>query len=319
MYHSIQFIPHDGASGIRNTGDVSIEAIYKFLNGVPTTPPILQGVNTFNDWNLVPVERPVFQPPEPKYQYVDVPAAHGKLDFSETLTKEPVYNNRTGSLDFYVLNQSDSSLVWNTTFTRPKGYYPSDSEYMHDTTYRWEERYSEIMNYLHGREMLAILEDDKAYFYRGRFDVNKWKSDKDRSKITLDYDLWPFKMDIFNSADDWLWDPFNFRTGVIRSTKNIRLSGNYQKGFDGRIVDIIGSPFRISPKFIVNLDEGSGTFWVCIYDPNAYDADKGGYVWASAESSGVYRFPNIKLKDGENRLWLYGEGVVTIEYRGGYL
>lgn len=337
MYHSIQFIPYDGVSGwasydgglggtkgVHNSSDVAIEALFKFFNGAPTTPPIFQGINTFNDWNLVPVERPVFEPPEPKYQYVDIPAAHGKLDFTEALTKEPVYNNRTGSLDFYVLNHSDTASVWNTTFTRPKTSFPTDTahnktDFMHKTTDRWEERYSEIMNFLHGREMLAILEDDKAYFYRGRFDVNKWKSDKTRSKITLDYDLWPFKMDIFNSADDWLWDPFNFRTGVIRCTRNIRISENYTHGSNGRIVDIVGSPLVISPKFLIDLDDDSETFWVCIYDPDGYNPDKNGYVWASAEKSGVYRFPNIKLKDGENRLYLYGKGTVTIEYRGGYL
>ena len=38
--------------------------------------------------------------------------------------------------------------------------------------------------------------------------VNAWKSEKDWSRITIDYDVGPYKWSVLSSTDDWLWDPF---------------------------------------------------------------------------------------------------------------
>ncbi len=83
-----------------------------------------------------------------------------------------------------------------------------------------------LLDYLHGQSMRAVLEDDPEYFYEGRFTVNAWKSEKDWSRIVIDYDVGPYKWSVLSSIDDWLWDPFNFQNGVIRATlfKNIAVS-----------------------------------------------------------------------------------------------
>lgn len=106
--------------------------------------------NTWDDWKLVATSRPLVNPPALKKKYVDVPGASGALDFSTALTGYPVYENRTGSWTFYVMN----------------GYE------------EWQIRYSEIMEYLHGQAMKCFLEDDPGYFYEGRFEVNSWVSEK---------------------------------------------------------------------------------------------------------------------------------------------
>lgn len=154
--------------------------------------------NTYDDWRLVPSSRPLFNPPAQKVTTIDIPGGDGLLDLSEALTGYPVYQNRTGSMEFIVLNDF-----------RP-----------------WEVAYSDIMNYLHGRRMRAILEDDPAYFYEGRFTVNKWASQKDWSRITIDYSVGPYKWAISSSIDPWKWDPFNFQNGLIRTTTfaNIRVT-----------------------------------------------------------------------------------------------
>ena len=117
---------------------------------------------------------------------------------SQALTGYPVYQNRTGSIEFIVMN----------------GFKP------------WHMAYSDIMDYLHGQNMRAVLEDDPEYFYEGRFAVNAWKSEKDWSRIVIDYDVGPYKWSVLSSIDDWLWDPFNFQNGVIRAAifKNIAVS-----------------------------------------------------------------------------------------------
>lgn len=143
--------------------------------------------NTWDDWHILPVSRPVFAPPEVKTKYIDVPGGNGQLDLSETLTKYPIYNNRKGSFTFRVMN----------------GYGD------------WANRYSDIMQYLHGKSLKAILADDIAWFYQGRFTVDSWDSGDTWSEITIGYDVNPFKWSIVSSTDPWLWDPFSFEVGII--------------------------------------------------------------------------------------------------------
>lgn len=145
--------------------------------------------NTWDDWRLVPSSRPVFNPPSQKVKTLEIPGGDGILDLSQSLTGYPVYQNRTGSIEFYVMND----------------FKP------------WHMAYSDIMDYLHGQTMRATLEDDPEYFYEGRFTVNSWKSEKNWSKIVVDYNVGPYKWSNSSSIDEWLWDPFNFQNGIIRS------------------------------------------------------------------------------------------------------
>lgn len=173
MYHSIQIIP-DG---------------YAIFKGTPTNyHERRRGKNTWDDWHLIPKERPLFNPPSPKYNFMDLPGSNGTVDLSDILSnKYPVYNDRTGSIEFYVMNGYDE----------------------------WYHIYSDIMNFCHGEKCKFILEDEPTYFYRGRVSVNAWKSEKDWSKIVLDYQVEPFKYELFSSTENWLWDPFSFIDGIV--------------------------------------------------------------------------------------------------------
>ena len=122
--------------------------------------------NTYSDWHLVPESRPVITLPEPKITTVDIPGANGVLDLSESLTKYPVYNNRTGSIKFHVLNDKES----------------------------WTSIYSKIASYLQGRRRTLTLEDDPNYYYEGRMKV-AWTSNNNGtwSDVEISYDLDPYK------------------------------------------------------------------------------------------------------------------------------
>ena len=121
--------------------------------------------NSWDDWHLVPSSRLIFSPPPIKTKYVDIPGADGSIDLTETLLGRPAYENRTGELEFIVVN----------------GYG------------EWKDRYSEILNYLHGRQMRAVLEDDPGYYYIGRFTVDEWGSEENWSTITISYNVDPYK------------------------------------------------------------------------------------------------------------------------------
>lgn len=177
-YYALQFIPDDK--------DIFTQS------KLQENPPKLQwnGVNTWKQWHLIPSTRPVINPPTIKSNYIDIPGGNGTIDASSILTEYPVYNDREGQIEYYVTRNYDD--------------YSS-----------WKKVYHDILNYLGGKVFKVILEEDPGFYYRGRVNVNQWKSEKDWSKITLDYHLEPFKYEVASSTDRWLWDPFSFVDGVI--------------------------------------------------------------------------------------------------------
>lgn len=152
--------------------------------------------NTWQHWRIVPTSRPAIAPPPLKEHYVDVPGSNGKIDLVQSLTGYPTYGNRTGKIEFAVMN-----------------------DFRH-----WQTAYTDIMTTLHGKRMLMVYEEDPEYYYVGRWFVEKWDTGKNRSTLTLSYDLEPYKWRLYDAADSWLWDPFNFSNGVIASRSSINFS-----------------------------------------------------------------------------------------------
>ena len=175
--------------------------------------------NSWTDWHLIPTSRPVFNPPEVKTNYVDIPGMDGGIDISEILSGHPVYKNRTGSFDFIV-----------------------DPDWKD-----WSVVYSEIANYLHGQSLRAVLTDDPTYFYEGRFSINAWKSSAQYSSITIDYNVDPYKLNVIGTLDEWLWDPFNFETDVIQYYKSLQINGT-------QTFTIIGTNRTTSPIFTATAE-----------------------------------------------------------------
>lgn len=107
--------------------------------------------NTWDDWKLIPTERPSIAPPEVIKKEEDIPGLNGKLDRSEELLGEPAYGRASGSLTFLISNPSIPGGV--------------NSRY-------WVDIRNDIVNYLHGRRMRMILDDQPNYYYEGRFSVS---------------------------------------------------------------------------------------------------------------------------------------------------
>lgn len=194
--------------------------------------------NTWDDWHLIPSSRPLVSPPNVRTNLVDVPGTDGSLDITDALIGRATYTDRTGSWDFFVDN----------------GYG------------KWSDRYSEIMAYLHGKKLTAVLEDDPLFYYEGRFFVNEWRSDPYYSRITINYEVGPYKLYSVTDGDMWLWDPFNFNTDYIRSYRNmiIKRTEDLVVNVTGDVMDIV--PLISTPtndvilefkNFKINLIRGS--------------------------------------------------------------
>ena len=146
MYHSVKF-------------DV--------MNNVSDT--IIGTYNTYEDWFLVPTSRPVIELPAQKINYTEVPGASSKLDLTYVLTKYPVYDNRSGSLEFAVLNDHQG--------------------------YTWIDILEMITRSIGGKISRAYLEDDPDYYYEGHWALKNWKSNNNGtwSEVTIEYNVDPYK------------------------------------------------------------------------------------------------------------------------------
>lgn len=142
------------------------------------------GTNTWRDWHLIPSSRPVVAEAGVSTNFVDIPGRpDGPIDMSEYLTGQVIYSARSGSFEFIVDNDFDT----------------------------WERVRRRIVDFLHGKKMKMVLEDDPQYYFEGRFSFNEWRSDSYYSTITINYALEPYKRYVFANGD-WLWDYFNFET-----------------------------------------------------------------------------------------------------------
>lgn len=241
--------------------------------------------NTWDDWKILPTERPVFAPPKPKTTYIDIPGGNGALDLSESLTGYPIFENRTGAFKFRVMN-----------------------DYV-----EWYERYTEIMEHLHGKQMNAVLADDPNYFYRGRFTVDSWNSGDTWSEITIGYTVEPYKWSVTSSTEPWVWDDFNFNDGMMLDEvfSNIAINSPSDwsnKNFEG----ILFGKAPISPIFNVSEDSSGLT----VRFINDYlGIDKTVYL-----TDGMNSIPDFIFYGQDSYTLMFkGVGTLSMEFRIGRL
>lgn len=223
--------------------------------------------NTWDDWHIVPTSRPLVNPPPVKKEYVNIPGRNGSLDYTEVLAGEPLYDNRTGSWEFVVLN----------------GYQ------------EWYVLYNSIMSYLHGKEFDIYLEDEPTYSYHGRLSLNEWRSEKDNSKITIDYNLEPFKKLSEGLVEDWKWDDLTF------------YSDDYT---------IMYGSFRVDGERIRNVYnqlKEQTVLGMTLSSPMTIDYAGIKY----GIPAGTYPETSIILSPGNNTMTFSGNGVVILNYKRG--
>lgn len=238
-------------------------------------------VNTWDDWHLIPTSRPVFNPPAVKTVYIDIPGANGKIDLTEALAGYPLYDNREGSFEFIVAN----------------GYRAS-----------WIGGYQKFANWLHGKDLRCVLDDDPSYFYEGRFSIDNWTSNNDGtwSNVTFNYNVKPYKYSMRTSMEDWLWDPFNFETDIIQKTSDIIIG-------DTTIVKVLNHSMPVVPTFYFTSDNATEKFTIKL----------GGTIISNIPV-GSFKDPRLELLDGENDIMIQAtppthSSKVSIGFRGGNL
>lgn len=251
----------------------------------------INGKNTWDEWQMMPVGegKIEFNSPEPRTNFVTVPGSSNILDYSEVPAGFPTYDPRKGSLNFR-FKQGNKSV---------------------------RSRWQDFKNFVHGRQVTIINEDEPEFYYEGRLSVSnlKYKSRGDWADIEVEYLLHAYKMEIVASDEPWLWDPFNFETGIIRDYREIIVGG---EGTDPVEMHIEGSPKRqpLSMTFSRNtlpasMTDGIGFFWLGTYEEATSDDYEVSY--------GKYTYPQIVIPPEGIDITFSGNYKVTIHYRGGWL
>lgn len=118
--------------------------------------------HSIEDWDLLLVSKSIGDA-EPKIVDVDIAGSNGKLDLSEW-TGEVLYNNRSLTFNFDI----------------------------YDSPSNWWTLKREITNYLHGKRLKIILDQDNNYYYYGRCKVTDFSNETTVAHITIECDCEPF-------------------------------------------------------------------------------------------------------------------------------
>lgn len=225
--------------------------------------------HTERDWNLHPV-RIYISMPEAKEQVIDIPGGDGAIDLSE-INGRPMYGMRTVELEYHLRNV--------------------DNE-------KWSLIYSEIGAAITGKKVKMVLDDDPDHYYMARLKVDGEKTDYVNAELTFSGTAEPFKYDLTATNEPWLWDTFNFETGVIREIEEVEITAENNK------VTIIGAGIDTPPVFVVSqadnlkLTYGGRTYTLKV---------------------GRNRFPAVRVGKEDVTLTFSGTGKFEVEYRGRYL
>lgn len=227
-------------------------------------------IHTEQDWGLKLLS--VYIPmPDPKTQILDIPGGDGSIDLTE-INGRPAYNDRDGV-----------ELV----FDLMDGSYES-----------WFLKYSQFAAEVHGRKVKMVLDDDPDHYYMVRLKLDGKKSNPVYGQITFSGTAEPFKYDLTATNEPWLWDTFNFETGVIREIEEVEITAENNK------VTIIGAGIDTPPVFAVSqadnlkLTYGGRTYTLKV---------------------GRNRFPAVRVGKEDVTLTFFGTGKFEVEYRGRYL
>lgn len=118
--------------------------------------------HSIEDWDLLMTGKSI-PDAEPKTIEVDIPGSDGVLDLTEW-TGEVLYNNRTLTFTFDIF---DSPSNW------------------------WTLKH-QISNYLHGKKLKIILDQDKGHYYYGRCKVTDFSNETTIAHLTIECNCEPY-------------------------------------------------------------------------------------------------------------------------------
>lgn len=232
----------------------------------------INGKHTYRDLQLVIGNNDIVQSPEPKTNIIDVPGSSYRLDLTETLTGKTEYSGRTLTFSFGIRTSRE----------------------------KWPAVCKEVMLLFHGQKVQVILDTEPDYVYEGRATVTGFDRVGALGTFTMTVDADAYKYDVNSSIGDWLWDPFNFETGVIRKYGSIAVDGT-------ATLEIPGSDIPMTPTFVITDFQQPQEAYL-MYNGTRY-----------ALAEGKKRFASLVIPTTGGEITFYGHYTVSVDVRGGSL
>lgn len=228
--------------------------------------------HTLNDWGLYIQNTDYIGEPLQVKNLVYVPGREGYIDLSKTIEGHITYSSRLISVTL-------------------SGFADK---------HNWDPAISKLRNEISGRTCRFIFDNDKSYFWRGRVTIKDFSSILRVGSLKIEMpEAEPYKYSVQTSAEPWLWDPFNFETGIITYIATITVNGT-------STVTIPKGYMPVCPVFTVT--NKTGTLKVA-YKGTEYELN-----------SGLNKIPSIFVGGDNNiQLTFTGTAKVQITYRSGSL
>lgn len=179
----------------------------------------INGKHSYRDFGLIMTACEIASP-TPNIHLVYIPGRKTPLDLTESLYGDITYENRQIVFEF---DHQDSIYSYQTTL-------------------------SLLNNFFHGQKVKVIIDSDPEWYWEGRMTVSGRKDKKGIGSFTLTMNAEPYKYGLSSPMGEWLWDSFNFCTGVIRNYENMIIPND-------KTIKIVGSPTPVTPKIKVSAGQ----------------------------------------------------------------
>lgn len=237
--------------------------------------------SAYDDFNLV-IKHKVIHAPNPQTHKQTIIGMDGAVDLTEYTTGQVRFDERQIDLGFRFLGRENERTAM----------------------------VSRLLDFVHGQKIRYIFNDDMEYFYEGRMVENTPEVDGARYDLSTSIIVEPFKRDLESSAEEWLWDPFDFELGVINDLASLELPSNQYVGYL-----MIGS---IEDYPLITATGANVQIW---YDVSPDVAPQVTPMW-TINAGQTKKLYDCKILKGEH--WftfraVNANGSVTVDYRGGML
>lgn len=217
-------------------------------------------------------------PPEPKTYTVDVPGGNGVIDLTTALTGDVVYNNRTQTFQFAVIDTT------NNDFETVK---------------------TDFSNYIHGKAFDYQITMDPGYTYHGRFKVTGYEHQAFVSgilgTITVEVDAEPYKLKdhMVYKLNATGGKMFRLESGRLPVHPVIECEEPCLVTWDGNVTVVPAGTYRLNHVLFQDgwneIYINSHSFWNITWGEVDQNGDHE-MIWADASR---YRWDDIQRLEGD--------------------